>query len=89
MHEKTARVTLGPSGKDVAGAVASVASLAAVPKNAPEINRFAGRTLNPPVSFVLVTVSLRGDGSASVCVNTDKVTLGSVLLNDLKAALAR
>ena len=49
--------------------------------------RFAGRTVSSG-ALVLVTVEKREAADATITVNTDKSVMASMLLRDLKQALA-
>lgn len=51
-------------------------------------SRFAGRTVSSG-ALVLVTAELRESSTALLTINTDKSIMASMLLRDLKQALAQ
>ena len=74
--------------KSIEEGVLSVANLGLVTgKHAGGVQRFAGVTFASQ-SVVLVTVESR-EGNLSVTVNCEKMTIHSILLKELKEALAQ
>lgn len=61
------------------------ANVASVPSSSPNTLHFAGQTLSSQ-SLVLITIEI-GDVNATVMVNCEKMVVGSMLLNEIKAAL--
>lgn len=61
------------------------ANVASVPSSLPNALHFAAQTLSSQ-SLVLVTIEI-GDENATVMVNCEKMVVGSMLLNEIKAAL--
>ncbi|KAJ6634165.1 AP-3 complex subunit beta-1 [Pseudolycoriella hygida] len=61
------------------------ANVASIPSSNPNAFYFAGQTLSSQ-SLVLITIEI-GDNNATVMVNCEKMVVGSMLLNEIKAAL--
>lgn len=61
------------------------ANVASVPSSVPNTLHFAGQTLSSQ-SLVLITIEM-GDENATVMINCEKMVVGSMLLNEIKAAL--
>lgn len=61
------------------------ANVASVPSSVPNTLHFAGQTLSSQ-SLVLITIEM-GDENATVMINCEKMVFGSMLMNEIKAAL--
>ncbi len=61
------------------------ANVGSVPSSLPNTLHFAGQTLSSQ-SLVLITIEI-GDETATVSINCEKMVVGSMLLNEIKAAL--
>ncbi|KAK0140886.1 AP-3 complex subunit beta-1 [Merluccius polli] len=90
MNETSATITMAVthcSGAALNKQVLSIANLGEVITGQNNVHRFAGRTVSAG-ALVLVTVEQMETPGATVTVNTDKTVMASVLLKDLKQALA-
>lgn len=88
MNEHSLSIPLNTSLSDVRllqQRIYEHANVASVPSSLPNILQFAGQTLSSQ-NLVLLTVEI-GDGTADVMVNCEKMVVGSMLLNEIKAAL--
>jgi len=65
--------------------ICEYANVASIPSSLPNTLHFAGQTLSSQ-SLVLLTIEIV-DGNATVMVNCEKMVVGSMLLNEIKAAL--
>uniref|UniRef100_A0A8C7HRX2 AP-3 complex subunit beta n=1 Tax=Oncorhynchus kisutch TaxID=8019 RepID=A0A8C7HRX2_ONCKI len=91
MNESSATITMAAenmTSQPISRPVATVANLGMVPSSQDNVHRFAGKTANSG-AVVLVTVELRGESTALITINTEKSVMGSMLLRDLKLALAQ
>ncbi|XP_017875805.1 AP-3 complex subunit beta-2 [Ceratina calcarata] len=84
MNEHAAKVQYSGSKKVVAQKVYEAANVAMITNTDEEI-RFAAHTLASK-SLVLVTIKLMDD-CLEICVNCEKMVIGSILLNELKCNL--
>ncbi|CAL8320223.1 unnamed protein product [Lota lota] len=90
MNETSATITMAAShcsSAVLSKRVLSMAHLGEVITGHDSIHRFAGRTVSSG-ALVLVTVEQREATGATITVNTDKTVMASMLLRDLKQALA-
>ncbi|XP_059906540.1 AP-3 complex subunit beta-1 isoform X2 [Gadus macrocephalus] len=90
MNETSATITMAEghcSSAVVNKQVRSMAHLGEVITGHNNTHRFAGRTVSSG-ALVLVTVEKREAADATITVNTDKSVMASMLLRDLKQALA-
>ncbi|CAB0043494.1 unnamed protein product [Trichogramma brassicae] len=85
MNEHTATFDCTESKKTLCQKIAEAANLAVV-SNDDENIKLAAQTLASK-SLVLVTVNTSVKDNLSVCVNCEKMVIGSMLLNELKSAL--
>uniref|UniRef100_A0A4W5K3D1 AP-3 complex subunit beta n=1 Tax=Hucho hucho TaxID=62062 RepID=A0A4W5K3D1_9TELE len=91
MNESSATITMAAenmTSQPISRPVATVANLGVVPSGQDDIHRFAGKTASSG-AVVLVTVELRESSTALITINTEKSVMGSMLLRDLKQALAQ
>uniref|UniRef100_A0A8C5AIJ0 AP-3 complex subunit beta n=1 Tax=Gadus morhua TaxID=8049 RepID=A0A8C5AIJ0_GADMO len=90
MNETSATITMAEghcSSAVLNKQVRSMANLGEVITGHNNTHRFAGRTVSSG-ALVLVTVEKREAADATITVNTDKSVMASMLLRDLKQALA-
>ncbi|XP_077944938.1 AP-3 complex subunit beta-1 isoform X1 [Gasterosteus aculeatus] len=90
MNETSATVamaTANASSQAVKQRVLSVANVGEVPSGQDVAHRFAGRTVSSG-ALVLVSLELKESSSALLTINTEKSVMASMLLRDLKQALA-
>ncbi|KAL6096550.1 ap3b1 [Pungitius sinensis] len=90
MNETSATVTMATansSSQAVKQRVLSVANVGVVPSGQDGSHRFAGRTVSSG-ALVLVSLELKESCSALLTINTEKSVMASMLLRDLKQALA-
>ncbi|KAG4069762.1 hypothetical protein HA402_003203 [Bradysia odoriphaga] len=88
MNEHSASIPLNTTTSDVRllqQRIYECANVASVPSSLEKTLHFAGQTLSSQ-SLVLVTVEI-GDEKATVMINCEKMVVGSMLLNEIKAAL--
>lgn len=88
MNEHSADVKLAVGGIDartICQRVYECANVAAIPSSDPKVLRFAGQTLASQ-SLVLVTVKIQ-EQKLSLCVNCEKMVIGSMLCNEIKSAI--
>ncbi|KAK6316139.1 hypothetical protein J4Q44_G00136630 [Coregonus suidteri] len=91
MNESSATITMAAenmTSQPISRPVATVANLGVVPSGQDNVHRFAGKTASSG-AVVLVTVELRELSTALITINTEKSVMGSMLLRDLKQALAQ
>ncbi|XP_055729981.1 AP-3 complex subunit beta-1 isoform X2 [Salvelinus fontinalis] len=91
MNESSATITMAAenmTSQPISRPVATVANLGVVPSGQDNVHRFAGKTASSG-AVVLVTVELRESSTALITINTEKSVMGSMLLRDLKLALAQ
>uniref|UniRef100_A0A674D0V4 AP-3 complex subunit beta n=1 Tax=Salmo trutta TaxID=8032 RepID=A0A674D0V4_SALTR len=91
MNESSATITMAAenmTSQPISRPVATVANLGVVPSGQDNVHRFAGKTASSG-AVVLVTVELRESSTALITINTEKSVMGSMLLRDLKQALAQ
>lgn len=93
MNENTGTIDLSDGhsdGKALVQYVYEAANVMQVPNNNQESNvlRFAGQTLSSKC-LVLVAVQVLSNGKASITVNCEKIIIGSMLIKELKEALAK
>lgn len=88
MNEHTDKVKTALESKDLSQRVFETANLGAIISTELNTFRFAGQTLSSK-SLVLVTVQLDEESkTANIIVNCEKMVVGSMLLNEIKTALA-
>ncbi|XP_031715784.1 AP-3 complex subunit beta-1 isoform X1 [Anarrhichthys ocellatus] len=90
MNETSATVTMATantSSQTVNTQVLSVANVGVVSSGQNSLHRFAGRTVSSG-ALVLVSLELKESSAALLTINTDKSVMASMLLRDLKQALA-
>lgn len=88
MNEHTDKVKTSLESKNLSQRVFETANIGAINSTDLNIYRFAGQTLSSK-SLVLVTVHLDEENkSADIIVNCEKMVVGSMLLNEIKTALA-
>lgn len=87
MTEHSSKITL-PQGdlNFIKQKVFEVANVGGVASTDPNILLFAGHTMNSK-SLVLITIEIKSDEDAEITVNCEKMVIGSILLNELKAVL--
>ncbi|XP_064873475.1 AP-3 complex subunit beta-1-like isoform X4 [Oncorhynchus nerka] len=91
MNESSATITMAAenmTSQPISRPVATVANLGVVPSSQDNVHRFAGKTASSG-AVVLVMVELRESSTALITINTEKSVMGSMLLRDLKLALAQ
>ncbi|XP_071449577.1 AP-3 complex subunit beta-1 [Hetaerina americana] len=89
MNEHSANNLSSPAAFDskyFSQKVFEAANVAAIPSLDSKILRFAGQTLSSR-SLVLITVKTEENSSFSIYVNSEKMVIGSMLLNELKSHL--
>ncbi|XP_029037427.2 AP-3 complex subunit beta-2 [Osmia bicornis bicornis] len=85
MNEHVAKVEHSSNAKALPQKVFEIANVAMVSSNGEEI-RFAAHTLASK-SLVLVTIKMISNNLLEICVNCEKMVIGSILLNELKSNL--
>lgn len=88
MNEHSASIPLNTTITDVRllqQRIYEYVNVASVPSSVENTRHFAGQTLSSQ-SLVLVTIEI-GDEKATVMINCEKMVVGSMLLNEIKAAL--
>ncbi|KAM9735454.1 AP-3 complex subunit beta-1 isoform 1-T1 [Menidia menidia] len=91
MNETSATITMATanaSSQAVIKQVQSVANVGVVPCSQTGLHRFAGQTVSSG-ALVLVSLELKESSTALLTINTDKSIMASMLLRDLKQALAQ
>uniref|UniRef100_A0A1A7YUY3 AP-3 complex subunit beta n=1 Tax=Iconisemion striatum TaxID=60296 RepID=A0A1A7YUY3_9TELE len=90
MNETSAAITMttaNTSSQTISKQVLSVANVGVAPSSQNNFHRFAGRTVSSG-ALVLVSLELKESSSALLTINTEKSIMASMLLRDLKQALA-
>ncbi|XP_060816353.1 AP-3 complex subunit beta-2 isoform X2 [Bombus pascuorum] len=85
MNEHVAKVQYSGNKKAISQKVFETANVAMISSGDEEI-RFAAHTLASK-SLVLVTIKVIGNESLEICVNCEKMVIGSILLTELKSNL--
>ncbi|XP_070706571.1 AP-3 complex subunit beta-1 isoform X1 [Pempheris klunzingeri] len=91
MNETSATVTMATantSSQAISKQVLSVANVGVVSSSQSNFHRFAGRTVSSG-AVVLVSLELKESSTALLTINTEKSVMASMLLRDLKQALAQ
>ncbi|CAN9504350.1 unnamed protein product [Ophioblennius macclurei] len=89
MNETSATITTAnSSSQTINKQVLSVANVGVVSSSQSNVSRFAGRTVSSG-ALVLVSLELRESLAALLTINTEKSVMASMLLRDLKQALAQ
>ncbi|XP_070780204.1 AP-3 complex subunit beta-1 [Enoplosus armatus] len=91
MNETSATIamaTANTSSQAISKQVLSVANVGVVSSSQNDFHRFAGRTVSSG-ALVLVSLELKESSSALLTINTEKSVMASMLLRDLKQALAQ
>ncbi|XP_060917414.1 AP-3 complex subunit beta-1 isoform X2 [Labrus mixtus] len=91
MNETSATIamaTANSSSQAINKHVLSVANVGQVSSSQNNFHRFAGRTVSSG-ALVLVSLELKESSAALLTINTDKSVMASMLLRDLKQALAQ
>ncbi|KAM6976165.1 AP-3 complex subunit beta-1 isoform 2-T2 [Tautogolabrus adspersus] len=91
MNETSATITMATansSSQAINKHVLSVANVGVVSSSHNNFHRFAGRTVSSS-ALVLVSLELKESSTALLTINTDKSVMASMLLRDLKQALAQ
>uniref|UniRef100_A0A665TG02 AP-3 complex subunit beta n=1 Tax=Echeneis naucrates TaxID=173247 RepID=A0A665TG02_ECHNA len=91
MNETSQTVTMATantSSQAISKQVLSVANVGVVSSSQSNFHRFAGRTVSSG-ALVLVTLEMKESSSAQLTINTEKSVMASMLLRDLKQALAQ
>ncbi|XP_026822007.1 AP-3 complex subunit beta-1 isoform X1 [Rhopalosiphum maidis] len=87
MNEHMAQVTLKNVNLEIQKAVFEIFNVARVITEEQNIFRFSGQTLSSNC-LVLLTIT-KQESLATVCVNCEKMVIGSVLLNEIKGLLSQ
>ncbi|XP_071876734.1 adaptor related protein complex 3 subunit ruby isoform X2 [Bombus fervidus] len=85
MNEHIAKVQYSGNKKTISQKVFETANVAMISSSDEEI-RFAAHTLASK-SLVLVTIKMIGNENLEICVNCEKMVIGSILLTELKSNL--
>uniref|UniRef100_A0AAY4EK78 AP-3 complex subunit beta n=1 Tax=Denticeps clupeoides TaxID=299321 RepID=A0AAY4EK78_9TELE len=91
MNETSATITMAPentSNQALSKKMVSVANMGVVPTGEDSLYRFAAKSVSSG-DLVLVSVDLTDSSSGRLTINTEKTVIGSMLLRDLKTALAQ
>lgn len=91
MNETSATITMATantSSQAINKQVLSVANVGVVSSSKNDFHRFAGRTVSSG-ALVLVSLELKESSTALLTINTEKSVMASMLLRDLKQALAQ
>ncbi|XP_033502926.2 AP-3 complex subunit beta-1 isoform X2 [Epinephelus lanceolatus] len=91
MNETSATITMATantSSQAISKQVLSVANVGVVSSSKNDFHRFAGRTVSSG-ALVLVSLELKESSTALLTINTEKSVMASMLLRDLKQALAQ
>ncbi|XP_043919639.1 AP-3 complex subunit beta-1 [Protopterus annectens] len=67
--------------------VLNIANLGSVPSSQQSIHRFAAKTVHS-TSLVLVTLELKEASAAQLVINSEKMVIGSILLQELKPVMS-
>lgn len=89
MHENSTKIKIDEdkcNAKSIATCVHKVANVLQVPSTEENTYRFSGQTVasNTPV---LITVSIKDEGSGKLTVNCEKMVIGTMLMKDIKSSL--
>ncbi|XP_076660784.1 adaptor related protein complex 3 subunit ruby [Halictus rubicundus] len=85
MNEHTAKVQYTGNKKNIPQMIYEIANVAMISSTDEEM-RFTAHTVASK-SLVLVTIKILGSESLEICVNCEKLIIGSILLNELKSNL--
>ncbi|KAI3362101.1 hypothetical protein L3Q82_012426 [Scortum barcoo] len=91
MNETSATITMATgntSSQAISKQVLSVANVGEVSSSQNNFHRFAGQTVSSG-ALVLVSLELKESSAALLTINTEKTVMASMLLRDLKQALAQ
>ncbi|XP_049908307.1 AP-3 complex subunit beta-1 isoform X1 [Epinephelus moara] len=91
MNETSATITMATantSSQAISKQVLSVANVGVVSSSKNDFHRFAGRTVSSG-ALVLVSLEPKESSTALLTINTEKSVMASMLLRDLKQALAQ
>ncbi|XP_078126948.1 AP-3 complex subunit beta-1 isoform X1 [Sander vitreus] len=91
MNETSATITMATantSSQAISKQVLCAANVGVVSSSGNNFNRFAGRTVSSG-ALVLVSLELKESSTALLTINTEKSVMASMLLRDLKQALAQ
>lgn len=91
MNETTATITMATANTSslaVNSEILSVANVGVVSSSQSDTHRFAGKAVSSG-ALVLVSLSLQQSPTALLTINTEKSVMASMLLRDLKQALAQ
>uniref|UniRef100_A0A8D0CYX1 AP-3 complex subunit beta n=1 Tax=Sander lucioperca TaxID=283035 RepID=A0A8D0CYX1_SANLU len=91
MNETSATITMATantSSQAISKQVLCAANVGVVSSSANNFHRFAGRTVSSR-ALVLVSLELKESSTALLTINTEKSVMASMLLRDLKQALAQ
>lgn len=91
MNETSATITMATantSSQAISKQVLSVANVGEVSSSQNNFHRFAGRTVSSG-ALVLISLELKESSTALLTINTEKSVMASMLLRDLKQALAQ
>ncbi|XP_071322062.1 AP-3 complex subunit beta-1 isoform X2 [Trachinotus anak] len=91
MNETSQTITMATanaSSQAISKQVLSVANVGVVSSSQNNFHRFAGRTVSSG-ALVLVSLEVKESSSALLTINTEKSVMASMLLRDLKQALAQ
>lgn len=91
MNETSATITMATantSSQAISKQVLSVSNVGEVSSSQNNFHRFAGRTVSSG-ALVLVSLELKESSAALLTINTEKSVMASMLLRDLKQALAQ
>ncbi|XP_022624534.1 AP-3 complex subunit beta-1 isoform X1 [Seriola dumerili] len=91
MNETSQTVTMATantSSQAISKQVLSVANVGVVSSGQNNFHRFAGRTVSSG-ALVLVSLEMKESSNALLTINTEKTVMASMLLRDLKQALAQ
>ncbi|KAM7368681.1 hypothetical protein PAMP_012994 [Pampus punctatissimus] len=80
--------TANTSSQTISKQVLSVANVGQVSSSQNNFHRFAGRTVSSG-ALVLVSLELKESSAAMLTINTEKSVMASMLLRDLKQAIAQ
>ncbi|XP_042364980.1 AP-3 complex subunit beta-1 [Plectropomus leopardus] len=91
MNETSATITMATantSSQAISKQVLSMANVGVVSSSQNNFHRFAGRTVSSR-ALVMVSLELKDSSTALLTINTEKSVMASMLLRDLKQALAQ
>ncbi|VVC45047.1 Beta-adaptin appendage, C-terminal subdomain,Clathrin/coatomer adaptor, adaptin-like, N- [Cinara cedri] len=87
MNEHTAKIILKNVNLEISKTIFEVANVTRVITDVENIYRFSGQTLSSNC-LVLLTIT-KQESSVTVCVNCEKMVVGSVFLNEIKGFLSQ